>query len=137
MARPTVHTFTKLVDEPFFIVCTENLKTLAGTQAGRITSIDTIRLEKRTSSGPEQWEEAVAAAGFGSLQTHDDGTFVDTIIGGLLTADRDDDPAPGDGYMIVVECTVTLEAELGGGTVSKVFRRPARIVAGSVTAPAS
>jgi hypothetical protein len=135
--RSTVITFTKLVGEPFFMVCTENLKTLAGAQAGRITSIDTIRLEHRVTTSPETWEEAVAAAGFGSLQTFDDGSFVDTIIGGILTADPDADPAPGSDYMLVAECTVTLEAALGGGTVEKVFRCPVRIVAGSVTAPAS
>lgn len=135
--RSTVHTFTKLVDEPFFIQCADNLKTPAGAQAGHITSIDTIRLEKRTQDSPEQWEVAVAAGGFSSLQTHDDGSFVDTIIAGIMTADRDAAPAPGDKYMIVAECTVTLEAALGGGVVEKVFRRPARIVHGSVTAPAS
>ena len=137
MARQTVVTFTKLVDEPFFIVCSDNLKTLGNAQAARIASIDSIRLEKRETTDPEEWSVAVAVGGFGSLQVHDDGSFVDTIIAGILTADRDAAPAPGDGYMLVAECTVTLEAGFGGGTVEKVFRCPARIAATQVTAPAS
>lgn len=137
MARQTVITFTKLVDEPFFIECTDNLRTRSGAQAGRITSIDTIRLEKRESTDPEEWSVAVAVGGFGSLQVHDDGSFIDTIIGGILTADRDASPAPGEGYMLVAECTVTLEAGLGGGTVERVFRCPARIAATQITAPSS
>ncbi len=139
MARPSVHTFTKLLSEPFFIQCADSLRAPDGTQAATIVSIDTIRLEYRVTDDPEKWEEAIAAAGFGSLQVIDDPAsgFTDDMIAGTITADRDAVPAPGDGYMIVAECTIELVPALGGAQVGKVFRRPARIVAGAVTAPAS
>ena len=137
MSRSAVHTFTKLVGEPFFISCADNLRDpSSGVQVGTITSIDTVRLERRVTADPETWEEAVAFAGFSSLQVLDDGSFTDAMIGGILDADRDADPAPGDHYMLVAECTVTMEAAYGGGVVERVFRRPARIAYGSVTAPA-
>lgn len=137
--RSSVHTFTKLKDEPFFIQCGDRLKQPDGTQAATITSIDTQRLENKTSDDPVEWSEAVPSTGFSSMQILGDPSGFDNadMIGGILDADRDDVPADGDGYMIVVECTVTLVAALGGGSHGMVFRRPARIVAGSVTAPAS
>jgi len=133
----TAHTFTKLVDEPFFIQCADLLKAPDGSQVATITSVDTIRLELRETKTPETWSVAVAAGGFSSLQVLDDGGFTDAMIAGLMTADRDATPAPGEDYMLVAECTITFGAEFGGGAAGKVFRRPARIVAGSVTAPAS
>lgn len=137
MARRAVHTFTKLVDEPFFIQCEDRLKQPDGTQAATITSIDTQRLEQRDSSDPETWSEAVASTGFSNMQILGDADGFDNadMVAGVLTADRDDVPPDGDGYMVVVECTVTLVAALGGGSHGMVFRRPARIVAGLVTAP--
>lgn len=137
MPRPAVHTFTKLVDEPFFISCRDNLKDpSSGVQVATITSIDTVRLERRVTADPETWEEAVAFAGFSSLQILDDGSFTDAMIAGILDADRDADPAPGDHYMLVAECTIAFTAAYGAGTGKKLFRRPARIAYGSVTAPA-
>lgn len=138
MARSSVHTFTKLKNEPFFVQCAANLTQPDGTQAGTITSIDTIRLEKRVGNKPETWSEAVASSGFSDLQilTDPSSSLSSDMIAGVLTADRDADPEDGDGYMIVAECTVTLVAGLGGGSVGMVFRRPARIAAGSITAPA-
>lgn len=140
MPRSAVHTFTKLVGEDFYIQCGDSLRhPSTGAQVAQITSIDTIRLEKRTATDPETWEEAVALAGFSSLQVLDDPAtgFTNDMIAGVLDADRDADPAPGDHYMLVVECTLTREAAFGGGSTAKVFRRPARIAYGSVTAPAS
>lgn len=139
MARSRIHVFTKLKDEPFFIQCSDRLTQPDGTQAATITSIDTQRLEKRQTEDPETWSEVVAEGGFSSMQILDDpkSGFTDDMIGGLLTADRDDDPADGEGYRIIIECTVTFVAALGGASTGMVFRRDARIAAGSVTAPAS
>lgn len=138
MARSSIHTFTKLVDEPFFISCGANLRDpRTGAQVATIQSIDTIRLERRTSTDPEAWESAVAASGFSSLQVLDDGSVTDAMIAGVLDADPDESPAPGGFYMIVAECTIVFGPAYGGGTTERVFRRRARIPASALTAPAS
>lgn len=139
MARQAVLTFTKLKDEPFFIQCAESLRGPRNNpiQAATITSIDTIRLERQVSVALDTWEEAVAYAGFANLQVLDDGTFTDAMIAGTVTADRDASPAPGEAYRIVAECTIEFVAAFGSSSTGKVFRAPARIVAGSITAPSS
>lgn len=135
MARASEHIITKLVNEPFFIDCADNLRDPdTGTQAATITSIDTIRLEKLDSKNPEKWSVAVPVGGFSSLQILAQGSISASRIAGILNADRDPVPPPGD-YMFVAECTIQFVAGFGGGTAGKVFRREARIVAGSVTAP--
>lgn len=139
MASSAVHTLTKLKDEAFFIVCTENLRGPRSNpiQAATIQTIDTVRLERQVASDPETWEVAVAAEGFTALQVLDDLPFTDAIIGGVITADRDSSPAPGRDYMIVAECTIQFVAAFGGGQTGRVFRRPVEIPATSVTAPVS
>lgn len=139
MARQAVLTFTKLKNEPFFVQCAESLRGPSNNpiQAATITSIDTIRLERQTSVSLDTWEEAVAVSGFGNLQILDDGTFTDAMIAGTLTADRDASPAPGEAYRIVAECTIQFVVAFGSASTGKVFRAPARVVSGSITAPAS
>lgn len=139
MSESAVLTLTKLKDEPFFIVCTENLRGPRSNpiQAATITSIDTIRLERMTASDPEVWEVAVTASGFTALQVLDDSVFTDAIIAGVVTADPDASPAPGNDYMLVAECTIQFVAAFGGSSTGKVFRRPVRIPATATTAPAS
>lgn len=137
MARSTVHTFTKLLDEPFFIRCRDGLRDPdTGVQVATITSIDTQRLERRIGA-TDTYEVAVAADGFANLQILDDGDFGASMIAGTLSADRDTDPAPGLGYVLVIECTITFTAEFGGGTAGRVFRRDARIDPTAVTAAPS
>jgi hypothetical protein len=137
MASPAVHTATKLVEEPWFI---EGRYVLSrdGTQIATVVSVDEVRLEHRTSSDPETWEIVFEDDDFSSLQVLDDDGFDDTIAAGLLAADPDDDPPAGRDqvYMLLAICTIEFTAAYGGDQVGKVFRRPWRIPASALTAPA-
>lgn len=137
--RATKHTFTKLVDEPFFIRCGENLTDDDGNQVATISSIDTQRLERKVTESPETetWEVAVDSSGFSTMQILADGSYSSAMIGGVLTADPDTAPAPGEDYMLVVECTIAFVAGYGGGSAERVFRRPARIAPSASTAPSA
>lgn len=137
MAESTIHTFTKLVDEPWFIECRKNL-VRNGVQVATITSLNTARIERRVGTNPtETWEIVFEGSDLTSLQILDDGDHTDSMIAGILNADRDTDPPPGSDYMIVCECTIQFTAEFGRGEAGRVFRRRARIVPGAVTAPSS
>jgi hypothetical protein len=140
MARPAVHTIRHLTDEPFFIQCADGLRDENGTQVATITSIDSISLEKRESSDPLTWSEAVGINDFDSLQVLDDPTtsFTDDMIAGRVSiGGASPVPAAGEGYAIVAHCTITFGAAYGGGTAKRDFVRPVRIAASLETAPAS
>lgn len=147
MPERAVHIMTKLVDEDFYVRCPALYDSEAQAQIATITSIDEIRIEKREATDPETFSEAVAEAGFSSLQLLDDTdpTLTDAIVAGITDADPDATPAPGHGYFLVVVCTITFTAaylsdeEVAAGltTATKVFRRPWKIPASLYTAPAS
>ncbi len=134
------HTATKLVDETWFIEG-RHILSRGGVQVGTIVEVLEVRIERRTSEDPEVWEVAVDADAFSSLQVADDstnsGVFADSIVAGILAADPDDDPEPGNSYMMLAICTIEFTALYGGHRCGKVFRRPWRIPASALTAPAS
>lgn len=138
MPSSAQHIHTKLVDEPFFIDCEALYDSRTGQQIGTIQEIEWVRLEKSEDTDPVTWSEAIAAARFSSIAkgTSSKG-LTDAQVKGLTTADRDAVPAPGDGYMFVTLCTIVFTAAFGSGTAKRVFRRPDRIPASLVTAPAS
>lgn len=135
MASSATHVATKLVEEPWFV---EGRYILSrdGVQVATIIEIEEVRLERRTSTDPETWEVVFEDDDFSSLQVLDDGAYTDTIAAGILEADPDDDPPPGSGYMLIVVCRITFTAAYGGHTCGKVFRRPWKIPASALTAPA-
>lgn len=136
MASPAVHTATKLVDETWFI---EGRYILSrdGVQVATVDEIEETWLERRTATDPETWEEVFGDSDFSSVQKITDGAYTDSMLGGILAADPDDDPPPGSGYMIFVKCRITFTAPYGGHTCGKVFRRRWKIPASALTAPAS
>lgn len=136
MATPAVHTATKLVDETWFIDG-RHILSRDGVQVASVLEVVDTWLERRTADDPEAWEIVFDAASFSSLQSIDDGAFEDSIVGGILEADPDDDPPPGSGYMLYARCRIQFTAAYGSHTCGKVFRRPWRIPASALTAPAS
>lgn len=142
MARSAIHVHTKLVDEPFFIDVDTLKDPRTGLQIGTIQDVEWIRLEHRTLDldGNQVWEEAIAEAGFSSVQPLDSTMGLTSAqVAGLTSADRDEIPAPGEGYMFVAQVTVAFVApfDAGAATGKRIIRRPDRIPASLVTAPAS
>jgi hypothetical protein len=135
MASPAQHTATKLVDEQWFV---EGWAILSrdGVQVATIDEIVETWMERRTATDPETWEEVFGDEDFSSEQVLNDGDYTDSMLGGILDADPDDDPPPGSGYMLYVNCRITFTAAYGAHTCGKVFRRPWRIPASALTAPA-
>lgn len=134
MSRDSIHTFTKLVDEPFFLECGK-LLTHRGVQVATILTVDRVRIERMTRSKPERWEIAFDSdpdegqPTITDVQVLDDGA----MVAGILEADPDDSPPPGKDYMILAECTIQMTQEYGGATVGRVFRRRAQIPASALT----
>lgn len=137
MASPAVHTATKLVDESWFIEGRYVLSRDTGEQVATITEVVWARLEREADDDPLTYEIVFEDSDFTSLQVLDDGSYLDTIAAGILAADADDDPPPGRGYMLLVCCRITFTADYGGDECGKVFRRPWKIPASALTAPAS
>src|SRR5690554_603435 len=103
MSRDSVHTFTKLVDEPFFLECGKSLLH-RGVQVATIVSVDRVRIERMTRAKPERWEiafDSAPAEGAPTItdaQVLDDGALTDAMVAAVLNADPDDSPPPGKDY---------------------------------------
>lgn len=132
MSRKRRLTFTKLVDEDFYIDASHKLRDLDNDASHTITSITTAWMEKRVSTNPETWAE-VDGLEFSSLQILRSGT----MVGGIVDKDADTDPAPGDGYRVMVECEKTATAEYGGQASGVLLSFDCTIDYNATTAPAA
>lgn len=139
MASSAVHTATKLVDEVWFVEGRYVLSRDTGEQVATIVDVEWARLEHETDDDPLTYEIVFEDDDFSSLQELDDGSYLDSVAAGILAADPDDDPPAGreERYMLLVHCRIEFTAAYGGDEVGKVFRRPWRIPASALTAPAS
>lgn len=133
MAERARITFTKLVDEPWFIDGAHKLRDLDNAAGYTITEIVDVWMERRVTTKPTETWELVDGLTFANRAIYRSGT----MPGGTLTADPDAEPGAGIEYRLFVEVVITATAEYGGGEAGMILEADVTISPNATTAPAA
>lgn len=122
-------TFSKLVNEPWFIDASHRLRDLDNAAAYTITDVEEAWLERRVGAKQRARVDGIQLSALGIYR---DGT----MVGGLLNKDPDADPPAGNDYYLLVPVAIKASEEYGGDEAGIVLEVDVTIAANWKTAPA-